>query len=257
MFLGNLSDAQYNLVEGVRNTELGYALKSINHYTNKEREEKDAFRIGRAFHCFLLEPEIFAKESIVLPADFDKRSKDRKAQWEEWERANRIIVKADEFEDFKKMKESLMNHPVIKNVLEKSSNEGVYTAEMSGVKTKCKIDIENSGYIFDLKTTTDASPEALESFITKWDTARQLSFYGDIYKANGKELKGVGIIAIEKTAPFNCSINTIDISTIDHGRDRYNKALNKIADFKAGRITYTGYSDTVGVLTAKQWYFHE
>lgn len=262
MYLGNLSDREYNEIEAVRNTDLGLIKKSINHYLNRdEKESNENFRIGRAFHCFILEPEVFQNEAIILPNEFDRRSKERAAQYDEWERAGRIILKQKELDNFKMMRDSLMSHPFIKNVLKKSSNEGVYTANIEGVDCKVKIDIEANGFIFDLKTTTDASQAGMEKFITNFDTARQLTFYEDVYKENGKNCKGVGIIAIEKTAPFNCSINTVDMATLDHGRASYKKQLQKLAEYnsakKEGREYYTGYSAEIGVLTAKQWYFYD
>lgn len=262
MFLGRLTDKEYNEIDALRNTELGALKKSINHYLSEDKKEmKDSFRIGRAFHAFILEPEIFEMEKIIIPNDFDRRSKERKDQYAEWEKAGRIILKQSEFDDFYKMKESLMTHPVIKNVIKRSSNEGVYTATIEGVECKAKIDIEADGFIFDLKTTTDASPEAMATFVTKWDTARQLTFYQDIYTANERKCRGVGVIAIEKTAPFNCSINTLDIATLDHGRQNYKSAVKRLADYRtklaSGETPYTGYSDDVGVLTAKPWYFYE
>lgn len=262
MFLGNLTDKQYNEVEAVRNSDLGKIKKSINHYLSTDKaEEKESFRIGRAFHCFLLEPAIFELEAVIIPDSFDKRSNERKAQWQAWEDAKMLIVKQSELDNFKRMKESLLAHPKIRNILENSSNEGAYTATIEGVECKAKVDIFNKGFIFDLKTTEDASPEAMSKFITNWDTSRQLTFYEDIVKANGIAVNGVGIIAVEKKAPFNVGVYAIDNATLDHGRAGYKKILKKLADYNDSLNTdspvYGGYSTEIEVLVAKPWYFYE
>lgn len=261
-YLGKLSDAEYCEVEGIRNSDLGYVKKSINHYLNRDIDsEKDSFRIGRAFHCFLLEPEVFEIEKVVLPDTFDRRSKERKEQYDGWVKAKRLIVWQSELDNFEKMKESLLAHPKIGNILTNSENEGVYTSEVGGVKKKVKVDIQNKGFIFDLKTCNDASPEAFATFITKYDTARQLTFYQDTIQENGVTCNGVGIIAIEKEAPFNCAVYTIDNATLDHGRSNYKSLVKKLSDYlkdkKEGKNPYTGYSQDVEVLTAKPWYFYE
>ena len=70
-----ISREQYDAAPGIRNTEVGWAAKSLRHwayYSANPPKSTDAKRDGQLIHRAILEPDVFDKTTIVLPADAPK-----------------------------------------------------------------------------------------------------------------------------------------------------------------------------------------
>jgi hypothetical protein len=258
--LGKISDNQYNEMPELRNTDLGKIKKSWAHYLGnpaESDEQTDAMRFGSAFHAFTLEEDVFWATHAVAPEGMDRRTKEGKKLWEDLQNSGKTIIKHDEYMTIQKMRDALRNHPMAKNILTRSENEGAYTAELEGVQCKCKVDLSNKGYVFDLKTTMDASPEEFRRSIGKYNYERQAAFYTDILKANKVEVKGFVFVAVEKSFPFNVGVYMLEEDSAQLGRNDYLKILSTYKAHKADPTLHSGYSDKIMSIASPNWRFME
>ena len=80
--IANLPQNEYRTAEGVSRSELHVLARSPMHYKYAQdhpREETPALTFGSALHCYVLEPERFADEYIVV-GKIDRRTTKGKAQ---------------------------------------------------------------------------------------------------------------------------------------------------------------------------------
>lgn len=256
MKLGQLTEKEYNSIDAVRNSQLGLIEKSWETFKIGQ-DETDSMIFGSAFHQYILEENTFWNNFIVAPK-FDGRSTEGKAikkQLEEQAQKGKKILKSDDYDTIVKMKTSLLNHPMAKNILNKSENEGAYTAEINGVQCKAKLDLENQGIFFDLKTTDDATYNGFRKSIGKYRYDRQAAFYGDVAKANGIEFKAFVFVAIEKKPPFAVACWMIDEDSIALGRESYLKILDKYKYHSNNPEAFQGISKTIQPISAPNWLF--
>lgn len=256
--LGSITEKEYNEIQAVRNSELGNIEKSWAHY-KMGNDRTAAMIFGTAFHMFILEEHTFWENFIVAP-EFDGRTvegKKIKASLDAAAEGGRDILKAADFKAIEGMKAALLAHPMAKNILHRSENEGAYTAEIDGVLCKAKLDLENRGHFFDLKSTEDASPEGFKLSIGKYNYHRQGAFYGDIAAANELEFKSFNFVAVEKKAPHLVCVHTIGVASLDIGRKSYRKVLKKFKYHTENPDAYEGYEPIFHPIEAPDWKFFQ
>lgn len=80
----------------------------------------------------------------------------------------------------------------------------IWVDEATGLVCKCKFDWLNLdlGFGIDLKTTRDASPDKFRYSVSDYGYHRGMVFYESGAKANGIDLNGMAILAIETEQPF-------------------------------------------------------
>lgn len=252
--LGKITEKTYNEIPALRNSELGKLSKSFECYKlGSERTDPMAF--GTAFHMFILEEPTFWENYIVAP-QYDGRTKEGKEikrQLDEQAQAGREVLRSDDFDTIQKMKQSLLRHPMAKNILARSSNEGAYTATINGVDCKAKLDLENKGFIFDLKTTEDATPAGFAHSVRKYRYDRQAAFYSDIAVANNVECLGFIFVAIEKKAPYSVAVYQIEQASIDYGRASYLKLIDKLKHHQENPESFAGISGEITTIALPEY----
>lgn len=253
--LKNISDLEYNKLNGVRNSNFSLLEKSWKHFKEVQTEETDALIFGRAFHCLILEEAKFWELYAVAPEKLDRRTKDGKEIWATLQASGKTIISYDDLKTMEKMKYNLVTHPLAQKILYRSENEGAYTAEINGVECKCKADLVNNGFVFDIKTCLDASPEAFRRTLGQRKYHRQGAFYSDIMEKNGVEVKGFVFVAIEKVEPFNIGVYMLELDSLDIGRKDYTRLLEKYKYHSENVGAFEGYSPNIEPISAPNWLF--
>jgi exodeoxyribonuclease VIII len=253
--LGNISDKNYSELKGLRNSNFSLLEKSWKHFKEIKVEETDALIFGRAFHTLILEENKFWEQFAVAPEKLDRRTKEGKEIWATLQASGKTILAHDDLKTLESMKAALVNHPLASKILHRSENEGAYTAEINGVECKCKADLINQGYIFDLKTCLDASPEGFKKSIGQRKYHRQGAFYSDILERNGIEMKGFIFVAIEKVAPFNIGVYMLEQDSMDIGRKDYLRLVEKYKYHSENVGAFEGYSPNIEPISAPNWIF--
>jgi len=255
-----LSDEEYNLAEGVRNSNLGYALQSPAHYLEKLLNPKKPTPSqikGSMFHSAALEPEKFKANYVVMPK-FDKRTKAGKEAHEHWLIANhgKIEIPQDDYDDIQAMVEKLYEHPAACRLLSSGRAEESFfwNDPITGVLCKCKPDFKREGHIIvDIKSTENASTSEFQKSIAYYSYHRQAAFYLDgISAVTGDKYDTFILIAVEKTPPYGVAAYVLDEATIDAGRHDYKRALEIISKCQKEN-RWPAYSSEVEPMNLPSW----
>jgi hypothetical protein len=239
-----LSNAAYHSGPGISCTGLKKIAVSPAHFKRGEFKQTAAMAMGSATHSAILEPELFAKQYVTLPAGKDRRSAEYKALCASHGTDN-VLVSADAHQ-INIMQTAVRANPVANKWLyqEPGRNElSVYAKDPeTGVIVRCRFDrLLDRGFSPDLKTTTDASPRGFSNIISKYGYAFQAALYLDTYFwATGDRLSGFGFICVEKAAPHNVMCYRLDDESIEIGRHQYRQALIKYASCLESGV-WSGY----------------
>lgn len=185
--------------------------------------EKKTFDIGRAAHRAVLGK---GGDFVAYPGDMLAKSgaASTKAakEWAEEQRAEgRTPLKADEVDQIWAMAEAvtlrLMEYGI---TLDPAHSEKVAVAEIGGVW--CRAMVDNAAAdpripLYDLKTTEDASPEAIMASVTRYGYDIQAAHYLDTWKAATGEIRKFRFIFVEKSAPHEVAVVELDGEAIAMG----------------------------------------
>ncbi len=178
-----------------------HALRSAARFKRMQETasiETDAMRIGRRMHAALLEPETFWPTTVVWTG-----AKRQGKKWEAFEElhADKDILTVREESQLLKMADAFQSSE-IGMLISGGEIECSYfwRDPVTGLGLKARLDsLAADGYIYDLKSTLNASEEAFAASIKKYGYHRQADWYLDAVEAvTGKRPKGFRFVAIEK-----------------------------------------------------------
>ena len=223
---------QYRNIDAVNHSTLKYMAESPLHYKHNIDNPKpttDAMRLGTAAHMAILEPPRFL-ESVVY---YEGRRAGK--SWEQFavENQDRLIVRAHEYDHCLKMSESVWFNPDIKHLLQNGYAELSITwnDEYTGLFCKGRIDfMTKDGYLVDLKTTRSIVYRDFQRTYAQMHYFSQLAFYYDGLIANGHDIKGIYIIAVENKPPYDAGLFEVDMTDIERGRDKYRLWLEMLQE---------------------------
>lgn len=201
-----------------------------------DQDETAALTFGSAYHCYILEPELFDSEYLIY--DPDKRPEPEKTfaakankEWkaEQYETAaaqGKTILDSADLMKIKLMAERLKLNNINADVLIKNSEHelSVYqSVEMDGNKydVKCRVDGLNvdleTGVMYDLKTTKDAHPDGFGRECGKYGYHISAAFYKRLLELEYNKPFEFFIIAQETEAPFNSGLYRVSTAMINKG----------------------------------------
>jgi hypothetical protein len=253
---------------------LDRVLESPAHYKywvscDESDEDTDAYAIGRAMHCAVLEPDVFLRTYAAEP-DFGYLMKhDASGTTAEEGKANKLRRKAwleehDGFEivPFKTMQmivgmsESIRRHPFAQKLITggKSEHTAVWTDPATGLRCKARADyyLADRRTIVDIKTTQDASPRAFARDVYKYGYHRQHAHYTDGFGECGAPVDNFVFIVVEKAAPHVVSVFMLDEAAVQAGRADNRLAMERLAACLE-TDTWPGYSDDIEVIKLPPW----
>lgn len=195
----------------------------IKAWVSQRDEETPAKAFGKAYHCAVFEPEVFAatycKPPVNPPRDL-RHLRDAKkpgestlesiAFWDAWdaEHHGRIQLSQDFFELIEEMMAALRSHPLVNKLLFVDDGDNEVTMrwvdEETGVPCKARADrwVHSLRVMLDLKTTDDASDAAFRRSIENYGYHIQHAHYSEGARACGESLDEYLLIAQEKYAPY-------------------------------------------------------
>lgn len=223
----NLSRAEYDQEDALSFTGLKELLKSPAHYQHWRtavREETKALIIGAATHSAVLTPDIF-KDAYAMAPECDRRTKEGKAIWEAAQAALKPGQKVLAFDDYQHIMD-------IADAVTKvfPATEGWSELPLFGKDRETPIKgipdfIAADGWIYDLKTTSDAIDErsALRT-ILNYKYHVQAAHYIRLAQNHRGDILGHRIIFVEKDAPHSVAIYEIAGEILDAGRTECERA---------------------------------
>jgi hypothetical protein len=229
-------------------------------YEMTHQAETTAKLIGHAVHAAILEPENFDATFAVAPA-LDKRTIKGKAQWAEFEAANkdRIILRDDEMTLATALGRSVQEHPLAARLV---GSPGVREASLLwhdpdiGLPCKARLDLlcmfDGYSTIVDVKTTRDASPRGFALEVARYSYHLQAAWYlrgADILSPVPRRFV---FVAVEKSPPYCVALYELDTVALDAGLTTVLDCLNKYANARTSRV-WPGYSSGIQTLFLPQW----
>lgn len=234
-----------------------------------------ALAFGSALHCAVLEPEVFARKYIVLPADAPnyptRRQWDAKKPsidsiramdwWRDFEAANagRVKLSADDYEKVRRMADSALSDPVARGLLMGGDRETSlrWVDEETGIACKARCDLYVPGELMmDLKSCRDASKDGFGRAIDTYGYDLQGAHYVESVRATGGSIKFFLFLAIESEAPYVAQVHKLGPRTEAAGWALRQKAIKQQAEcLKTGR--WPGYADSVIETDKPEWSFRK
>jgi PDDEXK-like domain of unknown function (DUF3799) len=247
---------EYEQIDAVNWTTLKAMRQSPKHYryhAAHPTEDTAAMAMGRAVHTAVLEPDRF-------PLDYAVWKGDRRAgkEWEAFRAANadRTILRADEYAYCLEIRDAVRAHPVAKHLLEAGEAEKtiLWTDDATGLACKGRIDWLNGIGLCDLKTTADLDPLRFGATAARMGYHCQLAFYRRGLAANGVQAP-VKIMAVEKSAPYDTAVFTLDEDTLYAGDEEVSELLRRVVECRAANAWPGRFGDGEAPLTLPAWAF--
>ena len=236
------TNEQYHANEAISHSKLElFRRRPISYYrrfiakTVARPETTEAFRIGSAAHCAVLEPDQFWQRYALRPDGIDRRTKDGKAAFAEFEAANvgKTVITQDEAGAVQEMTAAVQHHPLASQLLAAGSPELSWRVEpVGGMALQCRTDWYNSAgcelsggrpYVADLKTVESLDSDAFRNFeraCFNFGYHRQAGFYLPlITEIIGSPVFDFFFIAVEKAEPYGVAVYRLSDAATARGHD--------------------------------------
>ena len=236
------TNEQYHSNDAISHSKLElFRRRPISYYrrfvgkTLARPEATEAFRIGSAAHCAVLEPDTFYARYAMRPEGIDRRTKDGKAAFAQFEAENagKVVIGSDELGDVREMAAAVAHHPLASQLLAAGKPELTWRVEPKGsLALQCRTDwfnptgCELSGwrpYVADLKTVESLDSDAFRNFeraCFSFGYHRQAGFYLPlITEILGGPVFDFFFVAVEKVEPFGVAVYRLSDAAIARGQD--------------------------------------
>lgn len=257
-----MTNAEYHAHPAVSKSGLDLVRRSPlhfwNRYLNPDRviePPTPAMVLGSALHTRVLEPELFGKEYAVAPEGIDRRTRDGKAAWAEFEAASlgKTALKGEDAAHIEAMAQAVRNHPAAKLILGypgKCEQSYFWKDEETGEECKCRPDwhSDNRRIIADLKTTEDASPRGFIRSVINYRYHVQAHWYQRPFP----EAEQFVFIAVEKKPPYAVGVYFTPIELVEFGAKQATEDLRLLASCRESNV-WPGYGDEIQALPVPQW----
>jgi hypothetical protein len=250
-----MTRTKYEALPGLSYSGLKELLRSpahYNHWLNNPREETKALRLGKAAHAAFLTPDIWASTYKSLPETLDRRTKDGKATYEAILASMKpgdTLLSFDEYELATEIAQAASR--IADNLIYRTGAwvERVLQGNDKFTLIKGIPDlIDSEGWIYDLKTTDDASERAAVRTILNYGYHLQAAHYIRLAHCNRSDIRGFRLVMVEKEAPHQGAVYEISGDLLDLGRKETERAYS-IYDRCVASGEWPGYSEAGNVIT--------
>ena len=223
--------------------------KSPNHYLDyvqRKFEPSRAMELGTLIHCLLLEPGEFQYRYAVAPK-VDKRTKAGKEEWAAFQNVNGhldIIEQAFYNEAFAVVEAAQKDSNLQRILNEPFHAEEQLDADLFGFPFTARLDLETEGFVYDVKTCQDASPEGFQRAAYNLDYHLQATIYRLM---TGKPFRW---IAIETSSPYNVMVYNQSEEAYERSKARLEKLVKQFVEWDGEPM---GYSTEVQTLDLPRW----
>ena len=233
---------KYHATDAISSTNLREFLSSPKKFLHRmsgkmEREETDAFRVGSAVHCSILEPELLNKNFQVLP-EINRRTKEGREVYAKLMGDAAVtsvtLLKQEQMDMVYGITASVMAEPIALELLEGTQREMSARVRLSNdLLVQCRPDALKPGCIIDVKTCANVSKFPYE--MKSYGYHIQAAFYYFILSSIMPEQHGESafyFIAVEKGDPYEVKLFGLDNTTLKFLVDEHIKpALINIKKF--------------------------
>jgi exodeoxyribonuclease VIII len=208
--------------------------------------------LGSAVHALIESEQAFDRAYIGAP-DIDRRYRDGKAAWSEFEAqaASKTVLKADEMAKVRGMRDAVFNHARAANLLLEGIRErSIYWIdEASGELCKCRPDHlrPDLDLVADVKTTADAREEAFQRQLVNLAYDMSASFY-----LEGAKVRRYVWIVVEREPPHGVMLYYASKDTLSRGYFLWRQHLDTYAACRRENH-WPGYTTEITELNPPRW----
>jgi hypothetical protein len=223
-----------------------------------KEEATPALFFGKAFHCALLEPSLFARIYAAAPEFGDLRFKENKAKRDVWRKENegRIALSASDDEAIRQMCTAVTGHPLAGKMVRNGVPELtlLWTDATTGLRCRARADyyVEKYGMVLDIKSADDASPEAFRRAVFKYRYHRQHALYREGFSALKARAEHFVFVAVEKVAPYAVGIYALDANGVAIGYGRVRSLMDAMAEC-IRNDSWPGYAASIQTIETPPW----
>jgi exodeoxyribonuclease VIII len=245
---------EYRAFPALNQSAAKHLLVSASHYQayiNTPSEETKALRFGTFVHSAVLEPHTLDDLYVTAP-DCDRRTKEGKAIWSEFVTANvgKTILDYEE-SALGHLVASSARHALKTHGVEFEETEVMYHVDYNGVPLKAAIDGVAGDYLWDIKTTDDASAAGMLKAIRNYRYNLQAYWYRLVYElATGKRPLGFRFLFIEKEPPFAWSICEVGPDLMSYAVSDFEKAVTLYKSCTESGV-WPSYTQEIQVIDVK------
>lgn len=196
-------------------------------------EPGTAFRLGSAAHCSILEPQTMTQRYAIRPEGIDRRTKEGKEKFAQFEQANagKTIIDSEEAALVIQMTTAVRNNPLAAELF--GHGEAELSWRTAGkLPLQCRTDwfnldgcslSEGRPYVADLKTVESLDGRDYRSFersVYAYGYHRQAGFYLPLLtEILGRPVYDFFFVAVEKCEPFGVAVYRLSDAACALGQD--------------------------------------
>ena len=243
----SISNEDYHADPAVSASHLKAVMQSPYHYwsryvdpNRKPVEPTAAMKLGSLAHCAILEPEeLLNRYGVCAP----RNTKAGKEQAERMAAQNMEAVTASDMALAMGMSAAVQAHPAAYALLKEGKAEQSFWWDdlATGMRCKCRPDWYQGSTIVDIKTTTDASPQAFARSVATFGYHIQAAHY---LEGLSDRCQRFVFVAVEKTYPHAVAVYELDGEALALGRTMRDNGMDVIAACHAVDV-WPGYGDTI------------
>lgn len=209
---------------------MGRSPMHYRHAIDSDHVDSASMRLGRLVHWRLLGGLPDDEDGAIVVYDGERRGK----AWTEFEAANagKDIVTTKEYEKSEPIAAAVLADPVAPRFMA-GRHEVPVAWKLGDRACSSRLDVlgelrDVGPFLCDLKTTTDASPEAFKRQAWKMAYHAQLAFYADALKSTGIETKAHYLVAVETKAPHAVTVLRLTDNILNEGRRLYRSWFERL-----------------------------
>jgi len=224
--------------------------KSPNHYieyVNGERKATPAMELGSAIHCAILEPDEWHDRYTVVPK-VDRRTKAGKAAWETFNIASigKTVLTDEQHRTMDMARIAVHADPLAKNLIDTAvAFEQQRETVISATPYRGIADIVGNGWVADIKTAADGSPDSFQRQAFNLKYHEQAAAYCRIWG-----VETFYFIVVETTAPYNTCVFKQSADARDRADDNLMRLVQEWEAWDGKPRTYT---DNIQTLNLPRW----
>jgi folate-dependent tRNA-U54 methylase TrmFO/GidA len=257
------SREEYEKTPGTNWSKLKKLKRSPAHFrhslTAEEQEDTDALLLGRAIHLATFEPEVYASTCAVWEGGA-RRGK----EWDAFCKANagKELLTETQAKTARAVANAVRNDRVASRYVTGGLAEATVVwrhveealGAIPGIDEACKgrLDFITQDALVDLKSMTDASPDAVAKSCWNFSYHGQAAFYADGYAAaTGRQLPFV-MVAVETKEPHIVQVYRLPEYVLDAGRQEYRALLRRLIECRK-ESRWPGYAEGELELSLPRW----
>ena len=224
-----MTNAEYHAHPAVSKSDLDLINRSPMHFKymkSNPKEQTEAMLFGSVAHKLILEPESFDTEYAIMPI-CDRRTKAGKEKYQEFIESSKgkILISSELFEKVSSVADVVKADPIVCKLISGGKAEQSYFWNENGVECKCRPDYLKDKLVIDLKSTTDASPEAFVKASYNYRYHVQAWWYMHGLNKCGIDVENFVFIAFEKEPPYAFCVYAADDLMLELGEREAMKNL--------------------------------